>query len=112
MELQDWAESTTSGQTKAGKFLVITMFLCNVVAVVLYIVDTNHELVEECVSWDQLLTLQIDFALGIVFFMYFIIRQTCKRCLTRPPVLLGGLKCEKLKPKELMSPSQIVYWLD
>lgn len=64
-----------SGQSKAGRFLVITIFVCNVVAVILYIIDTNRELLEECVTWDQVVTLQIDFGLGIVFLLYFLLRM-------------------------------------
>ena len=74
MELQDWAESTTSGQSRGGKFLMVVIFICNVVAMVIYVVDTSRTLLEECISWDQLVTLQIDFGLGLVFLLYFIIR--------------------------------------
>ena len=59
MELADWAESTVSGQTMAGRFLVVVMFICNIVAVVIYVVDTNRELLEECVTWDQVITIQV-----------------------------------------------------
>ena len=59
VELQDWAESTTSGQTKGGKLLVIAIFVCNLISVILYIIDTNRELMEECISWEQLITLQV-----------------------------------------------------
>ena len=74
MELQDWAESTTSGQSKGGKFLMVVIFVCNVLAMIIYVVDTARTLLEECISWDQLVTLQIDFGLGLVFLLYFIIR--------------------------------------
>ena len=58
-ELKDWAESTVSGQSRAGKFLVVFIFVCNVIAVVVYMIDTNRELLEECIRWDQLITLQV-----------------------------------------------------
>ena len=74
VELQDWAESTTSGQSKGGKFLMVVIFVCNVLAMIIYVVDTSRTLLEECISWDQLVTLQIDFGLGLVFLLYFIIR--------------------------------------
>ena len=74
VELQDWAESTTSGQSRGGKFLLVVIFLCNVIAMVIYVIDTNRTLLEECITWDQLLTLQIDFGLGLVLLLYFIIR--------------------------------------
>ena len=60
VELQDWAESTTSGQTKGGKMLVIAIFICNLASVILYIIDTNRELMEECITWEQLITLQVN----------------------------------------------------
>ena len=74
VELQDWAESTTSGQSKGGKFLMVVIFICNVIAMIVYVIDTARTLVEECLGWDQIVTLQIDFALGLVFLLYFIIR--------------------------------------
>ena len=61
VELQDWAESTTSGQTKGGKMLVIAIFICNLISVILYIIDTNRELMEECISWEELITLQVKY---------------------------------------------------
>ena len=60
VELQDWAESTTSGQTKGGKMLVIAIFICNLASVILYIIDTNRELMEECITWEKLITLQVN----------------------------------------------------
>ena len=59
VELQDWAESTTSGQNKGGKLLVIAIFVCNLASVILYIIDTNRELMEECITWEELITLQV-----------------------------------------------------
>ena len=59
VELQDWAESTTSGQNKGGKLLVIAVFVCNLASVILYIIDTNRELMEECITWEELITLQV-----------------------------------------------------
>lgn len=59
MELQDWAESTTSGQSRGGKFLMVVIFICNVIAMVIYVIDTSRTLVEECITWDQLLTIQV-----------------------------------------------------
>ena len=58
MELQDWAESTTSGQSRGGKFLMVVIFVCNVMAMVIYVIDTSRTLVEECITWDQLITIQ------------------------------------------------------
>ena len=66
-EVQDWAESITSGANMTGRLLVTFMIVCNIIAMILYIIDVQSGLVEECVSWEEKLTIQIDFALGIIF---------------------------------------------
>ena len=33
-EIQEWAESLTSGQTLTGRVLVVSVFLCNILAMV------------------------------------------------------------------------------
>lgn len=35
------------------------MLCCNLAAMVLYVLDTNSGLLEECVSWEDRLTIQI-----------------------------------------------------
>ena len=57
-----------------GKLLVIFMMICNMIAMFLYLVDIQSGLMEECVSWDQRVTIQIDFALGIIFLLNALLR--------------------------------------
>ena len=40
--------------------LAIAIFICNLASVILYIIDTNRELMEECITWEQLITLQVN----------------------------------------------------
>ena len=87
VELQDWAESTTSGQTKGGKLLVIAIFICNLISVILYIIDTNRELMEECISWEQLITLQVkmtntEFILEIPLFRLTLVLASSSSCIS------------------------------
>ena len=73
-EIQEWAEYVTSGANLTGKLLVIFMMICNMIAMVLYLVDIQSGLLEECISWDQKVTIQIDFALGIIFLLHALLR--------------------------------------
>ena len=59
-----------------GRLVVTFMIFCNIIAMVLYIVDVQTGLVEECVSWEEKLTIQIDFALGIIFTLHSLLRLT------------------------------------
>ena len=74
-EVQEWAQSLISGQTFTGRMLVVFKFSCNITAMVLFIIDTTRTLMEECITWDQHVTLQIDFALGVVFLLLFFLRM-------------------------------------
>ena len=72
--MKDWAESVTSGANMTGRLLVTFMIFSNIIAMVLYIIDVQSGLVEECVSWEERLTIQIDFALGIIFLLHASLR--------------------------------------
>ena len=74
--MKDWAESVTSGANMTGRLLVTFMIFCNIIAMVLYIIDVQSGLVEECVSWEEKVTIQIDFALGIIFTLHSLLRLT------------------------------------
>ena len=53
-EIQEWAESLTSGQTITGRVLVVYIFVCNILAMILYIADTySQPYVEECIAWHE-----------------------------------------------------------
>jgi potassium large conductance calcium-activated channel subfamily M alpha protein 1 len=41
----------------------------------IYIIDTTRLLLEECIGWENHITLQIDFALGVVFLLLFFLRM-------------------------------------
>ena len=73
-EVQEWATGVISGQTASGRILVVFKFFCNIVAMVLFVIDTTRVLMEECIGWEDHITLQIDFALGIVFLLLFLLR--------------------------------------
>ena len=73
-EIKEWAEGIISGANLIGRLLVIFMMICNIGAMTLYIIDVQSGLIEECVSWDQRLTIQIDFALAIIFVLYAFLR--------------------------------------
>ncbi|XP_059098255.1 calcium-activated potassium channel slowpoke-like isoform X2 [Tigriopus californicus] len=75
INVQNWAGDLISGNTTTGRILVVFTFVCSIVAMGLYIYDTHEFLdLERCVNWKDAITLQIDFALSIVFIFYFIIR--------------------------------------
>ena len=74
--MKDWAESITSGANMTGRLLVTFMIFCNIIAMVLYIIDVQSGLMEECVSWEEKITIQIDFALGIIFTLHSLLRLT------------------------------------
>ena len=58
-----------------GRLLVIFMMICNMTAMVLYMVDVQSGLMEECVGWEERITIQIDFALGIIFVLHSLLRS-------------------------------------
>eukprot|EP00095_Tigriopus_kingsejongensis_P012668 maker-scaffold22_size673200-snap-gene-1.19 protein:Tk12668 transcript:maker-scaffold22_size673200-snap-gene-1.19-mRNA-1 annotation:"calcium-activated potassium channel" len=75
INVQNWAGDLISGNTTTGRILVVFTFLCSIVAMGVYIYDTDEfPNLEHCVNWKNAFTLQIDFALSIVFIFYFIIR--------------------------------------
>ena len=74
--MKDWAESVTSGANMTGRLLVTFMICCNIIAMLLYVIDVHSGLVEECVSWEEKITIQIDFALGIIFTLHSLLRLT------------------------------------
>ena len=73
-EVKDWAEGVTSGANMTGRLLVTFMIISNIIAMILYIIDVRLGLVEECVSWEERVTIQIDFALGIIFCLHSFLR--------------------------------------
>ena len=72
--MKDWAESVTTGANMTGRLLVTFIILCNIIAMFLYIIDAQSGLLEECVSWEEKVTIQIDFSLGIIFSLHSILR--------------------------------------
>ena len=80
-EVQEWATGLISGQTLSGRMLIIFKFCCNITAMVIFIIDTTRTLMEECISWENHITLQIDFALGVVFFLLLLLRLVASKSL-------------------------------
>ena len=73
-EVEEWATGLISGQTLSGRMLIIFKFCCNITAMIIFIIDTTRTLMEECISWENHITLQIDFALGVVFLLLLLLR--------------------------------------
>ena len=57
-----------------GRLLVTFMIISNIIAMIIYILDVQSGLVEECVSWEERVTIQIDFALGIISTLHSLLR--------------------------------------
>ncbi|XP_023325741.1 calcium-activated potassium channel slowpoke [Eurytemora carolleeae] len=73
-EVREWATSLISGQTTTGRLLVVFIYACNVCAVIVYMIDTSSGLMEECITWVDSITLQIDFALSVIFILHHLLR--------------------------------------
>ena len=84
-EIQEWADSVNSGQSLAGRVLVVFVFFCNLMSMViwfatsfsnqyccvqgLYIIDTTSQTyVEECIVWQEKETLIVSLATQICSF--------------------------------------------
>jgi len=74
-EVQEWAESVNMGHTLGGRMLVVFIFMAQIVSMLIYLYDTcTMAHVEVCTTWQQNETLLINFALGIIIFLYFLLR--------------------------------------
>lgn len=103
-EIQEWADSVNSGQSLAGRVLVVFVFFCNLMSMGLYIIDTTSQTyVEECIVWQEKETLILNFAVGIINLLYFLLRalatenfmlfmgemETIVDMLTLPPLFMS-----------------------
>jgi len=103
-EIQEWADTVNSGQSLAGRVLVVFVFFCNLMSMGLYVIDTTSQIyVEECIVWQEKETLIINFAVGIINFLYFSLRalatdnflkfmwemETIVDMLTLPPLFMS-----------------------
>jgi len=73
-EAKEWAGELISGQTKAGKILVFTVFILSVVSLFVYFIDASAEGIEHCVEYEKNISQQIDLAFNMGFMVYFFIR--------------------------------------
>jgi len=103
-EIQEWADTVNSGQSLAGRVLVVFVFFCNLMSMGLYVIDTTAQVyVEECIVWEEKETLILNFAVGIINFLYFSLRalatdnilkfmwemETIVDMLTLPPLFMS-----------------------
>jgi len=103
-EIQEWADTVNSGQSLAGRVLVVFVFFCNLMSMGLYVIDTTSQVyVEECIVWEEKETLILNFAVGIINFLYFSLRalatdnilkfmwemETIVDMLTLPPLFMS-----------------------
>ena len=105
-EVQEWATGVISGQTASGRILVVFKFFCNIVAMVLFIIDTTRVLMEECIGWEDHITLQIDFALGIVFLLLFLLRVV-----SAPTILSAMFTLDTIVDMFTLPPLFLSVWL-
>jgi potassium large conductance calcium-activated channel subfamily M alpha protein 1 len=73
-EAKEWAGELISGQTRAGKILVFTVFILSVVSLFVYFIDASAEGIEHCVPYEKNLSQQVDLAFNVGFMVYFFIR--------------------------------------
>jgi len=103
-DLQEWADSVNSGQSLPGRILVVFVWLCNLMSMLLYVIDTTSQTyVEECINWQEKPTLILNFAVGITNLLYFLLRllatedfllfmfemETIVDMLTLPPLFMS-----------------------